>query len=214
MAKDPNINNELDKLIICPNCNTLHKKIDLPKGKSAKCRKCGVELYRNDGKILNHSLALGITGIILFILSNLFPLIKIEFFGHQQFVTIPIMIESMYEGGFYLVATIILLILIFIPMSILLLYIVFSILMLLRKGKALSKDLLIMLSKLLPWNMTEVFLLSILVAVTKLSSYVEINMGISFWSLAVFVLLDVYLIKHIHIGELWDLRYRVFHAKK
>ena len=214
MAKDSNINNELDKLIICPNCNTLHKKIDLPKGKSAKCQNCGVVLYRNDGKILNYSISLGITGLILFFISNLFPLVKMSFLGHEQFVTIPSMIKALFDNGFYVVGLVVLLIIFLLPIVILVLYITFSIMMLMKSGEKASKNILIMLSRLLPWNMMEVFLLAILVSVTKLSGYVDVDVGISFWSLAVFIVFDVYLIKNIHMGQLWDLRYRVFHAKK
>jgi paraquat-inducible protein A len=38
----------------------------------------------------------------------------------------------------------------------------------------------------------------------------QIHFGLSFWALALFVLLDIYLTKSVHIGELWELRYRIF----
>jgi paraquat-inducible protein A len=35
-------------------------------------------------------------------------------------------------------------------------------------------------------------------------------MGIAFWALMVFVVIDLYITKMIHISELWILRRRIF----
>jgi paraquat-inducible protein A len=78
------------------------------------------------------------------------------------------------------------------------------------KGKQLTKDLLILLADISPWSMMDIFLVSILVALVKLIGYAQIHMGIAFWALFVFVLLDIYITKNIHISEIWMLRKRVF----
>jgi paraquat-inducible protein A len=79
-----------------------------------------------------------------------------------------------------------------------------------KKGKKASKELLILLSHLSPWSMREIFLVSILVALVKLIGYAQIHMGVAFWALMVFVLLDLYLTRTIHISEIWMLRKRLF----
>ena len=74
----------------------------------------------------------------------------------------------------------------------------------------MSKELLILLSHITPWNMSDIFLISILVALVKLIGYAQIHMGMAFWALMVFVLIDLYVTKSIHVSEIWMLRKRVF----
>ena len=213
MAIKMDENQVLDRLIICPKCHTIHQKIMISKGKNAKCDNCNKILYHYDERILDHGLALGITGLILFLVSNLFPLVRVEMLGHEQHVTILSMIFSLLENGFYVVGVVVAFMVFIFPLMILIVYITISWLMIQKKGKSLTKDLLILLSKLLPWNMVEIYLVSILVALVKLIGYMQIHFGLSFWSLTLFVLLDIYLSKSIHIGELWELRHRIYDAR-
>ena len=57
--------------------------------------------------------------------------------------------------------------------------------------------------------MVDIFLISIMVALVKLIGFAEIHMGIAFWTLIVFVGIDLYIVKQIHISELWMLRKRL-----
>jgi len=170
----------LDHLIICPKCHTLHYKVKLPEGKSAKCHHCKKILYRYDKRILEHGFALAITGLLLFFVSNLFPLVKVEMLGHEQHVTIISMVFSLFESGFYVVGVVVAFMVFIFPLLILLVYIAVSWLMIQKKGECLTKDLLVLLSKLLPWNMVEIYLVSILVALVKLVGYMQIYFGLSF----------------------------------
>jgi paraquat-inducible protein A len=79
----------------------------------------------------------------------------------------------------------------------------------LKRGDKWTKDLLILLSHITPWSMTDIFLISILVALVKLIGYAQIHMGVAFWALMVFVMIDIYIVKRIHLSELWMLRKRV-----
>jgi len=208
-AKD---NAVLDRLIICPKCHTLHQKIRIHKGENAKCDNCNKVLYHYDERILDQGLALGITGLILFIVANIFPLVRVDLLGHEQHVTIISMLLSIFDNGFYIVGIVVSFLIFIFPMMILLIYITLSWMMMSGVGKDISKELLILLSKILPWNMMEIYLVSILVALVKLVGYMQIHFGLSFWALVLFVILDVYLTKSVHIGELWELRYRIFHS--
>jgi len=205
-------NERLERLIVCPKCHTLHQKVPLSHGKSAVCKKCGKILYRYDVRTLERGLALSITGLILFVVANFFPLVKVDLLGHEQHVTIISMIFSLFENGFYVVGITTAFLIFIFPLMILLIYILLSWLMITRRGYRLTKELLILLSKLLPWSMLDIYLVSILVALVKLVGYMQIHFGLSFWTLALFVLLDIYLGKSVHIGELWELRNRLYHG--
>ena len=93
----------LDNFIICHKCFTLNEEIPIKDGSKACCSECGAVLYRYNSKLIDHSLALSLTGFIFFVLANLFPLIQIDILGSEQFITIPKTIFSLFENGFYIV---------------------------------------------------------------------------------------------------------------
>ncbi len=201
---------DLDNLIICHQCHTLHREVAIKDGSKACCRECDTVLYRYDSKLCEHGLALGSSALIFFFIANFFPLVKIEILGHEQFITIIKMISSLFENGFFIVGGLVLFLIFIFPLMIMLIYITIFIVFKLKKGKQVSKNLLVLLSHISPWSMMDIFLVSILVALVKLIGYAEIHMGIAFWALMIFVILDIYLTKSIQINELWMLRKKVF----
>jgi len=58
--------------------------------------------------------------------------------------------------------------------------------------------------------MSDIFLISILVALVKLIGYAQIHMGVAFWALMIFVLIDLYIVKTIKVSEVWMMRQRVY----
>jgi len=201
---------ELDNLILCKHCHTLHEEVPIKDGTNACCSKCGAILYRNDSKLLDHGLALSMTGFIFFILANLFPLVKIEILGHEQFITITQTFISLFDSGFYVVGLICSFLIFIFPLMIFTINMLIFILLKRRRGEKLSKELLLLLSHITPWNMSDIFLISILVALVKLIGYVQIHMGMAFWALMAFVLIDLYLTKRIDVKEIWRLRKIIF----
>jgi paraquat-inducible protein A len=203
----------LDNLIICHQCYTLHKEVPIKDGTKASCSACGGILYRYDSKLIEHGLALSITGLIFFILANLFPLVKIEILGYEQFITIPKTFIALFDNGFFVVGILCAFLIFIFPLMIFSINIFLFLLLKLKKGKTLSKELLILLSRIKPWSMSDIFLISILVALVKLIGYAQIHMGVAFWALVLFVGMDLYLTKRIHLSEIWMLRKRIYLAK-
>ena len=199
----------LDNFIICQQCYTLHEEVPINDGTKACCTKCGAILYRYDNKLIDHGLALSITGIIFFILANVFPLVQIEILGHGQFITIPKTIFALFDSGFYIVGLICAFLIFIFPLMIFTINMLLFTLLKMKRGAKLTKELLILLSHITPWSMTDIFLISILVALVKLIGYAQIHMGIAFWALMVFVLIDLYIVKRIHLSEIWMLRKRM-----
>ena len=199
----------LDNFVICQKCYTLHEEVPIKDGSKACCSKCGAVLYRYDSRLIDRGLALSITGLVFFILANLFPLVQIEILGHGQFITIPKTILSMFESEFYVVGLICAFLIFIFPFMIFSINMVLYALLKLKRCEKLTKELLILLSHITPWSMTDIFFISILVALVKLIGYAQIHMGIAFWALMIFVMIDLYIVKRIHLAELWMLRRRV-----
>jgi len=214
MKIDISSDEELDNLVICHKCHTLHRKLPIEDRSKALCRNCGTVLYHRDERLLEHGLALSLSGLIFFIVANAFPLVRIEILGHEQFISIPSMILSMVDIGYYLVALFVGYLIFIFPLMIFSIYILLFLLMKRKRGKILSKKLLVLLAEVKPWNMSDIFLISILVALVKLIGMAEIHFGISFWALLLFVAIDLYLTRYLRIGELWELRKKVYGTKK
>ena len=199
----------LDDFIICHKCFTLHEEVPIKDGSKACCSACGGILYRYNTKLIDQGLALSITGLIFFVLANIFPLVEIEILGTGQYITIPKTIFSLFESGFYFVGLVCAFLVFIFPLMIFLINLVLFTLLKLGRGEKSTKELLILLAHITPWSMTDIFLVSILVALVKLIGYAQIHMGVAFWSLIVFVLIDLYIVKRVHLSELWMIRKRI-----
>jgi paraquat-inducible protein A len=200
---------ELDNFIICRKCFTLNEEIPIKDGSRALCSECRSVLYRYDSKLIDHSLALSFTGLIFFILANLFPLMQIDMLGTEQFITIPKTIISLFENEFYLVGLVCSFLIFIFPLMIFLINMVLFMLLKMKRGKKITKELLVLLSHIRPWSMADIFFISLLVALVKLVAFGQIHIGISFWALMVFVLIDIYITKSMHLSEMWMLRKRI-----
>ena len=202
----------LDHLVICPQCNTLHEKVPLPPGQRAKCRVCDTVLYRHDPGYLDRILAFAITGTLLFLIANLFPLVKIDLLGHQQYVSIFEALYQLYASGFYVVALAVAFMVLIIPALVLVDYVVVAYLMRQRRAEGVVRDLLVMLAHLTPWSMVDIFTVSILVALVKLRGEVTIHFGVSFWALIAYVAVDLYLTRGKRLGHLWELYQKYYRS--
>jgi len=200
---------ELDNYIICHRCFTLQEEHPIKDGNKAFCATCDGLLYRYDSKLIDHALAWSITGLIFFVLANAFPLMMIDILGSEQFITLPKTVLSLFDNGFYLVGFLCLFLIFIFPLMIFLINIVLFTLLKFKKGEQLTKELLILLSHITPWSMADIFFISLLVALVKLIAFGQIHIGISFWALMAFVMIDIYITKSIRIPEIWILRKKI-----
>jgi len=203
----------LDHLIICHKCHTLHEEVIIKDRTKALCTACNSVLYRFDSRLVDYGLSLSIAGLIFFILANVFPIVKIELLGHEQFITIPKTFVALFDNGFYFVGLMCAFLIFIFPLLIFIVNLVLFSLLKLRKSPHFTKELLILLSHMKPWSMSDIFLISILVALVKLIGYAQIHMGAAFWALMLFVGIDLYMTKQIHISEIWMLRRRLYEHK-
>lgn len=200
----------LNNFIICKACFTLNKKHQIHEGAKAYCSECGRVLYRYDSKLIDKALALSLTGLIFFGIANAFPLLQIDILGTSQFITLPKTLSSLFANGFYIVGLMCFFLIFLFPFMIFLLNSVLFTLLKLKRSPELTKDLLVLLARITPWSMADIFLISILVALVKLIAFGQIHIGISFWALLAFVVIDIYITKIIRLSEIWILRENIF----
>ena len=203
-------NEDLDNLIFCQHCGALHKKIELEDGKVAKCSICHHQMYRNSKNIFQKTFAYSLTAITLFVVANLYPILNVVIAGESRDLTIMGMIYTLFNEGFIVVGSIILVVLVLSPILVMFSYIIIGILTAMKKGKNITKTLMIFLTRARHWAMIDIFLVSILVALVKLIGYATIHFDIAFIALILFILVDTLTLKSIKPVELWQYFKRVY----
>ncbi len=207
------MSNDLNDLIICDNCQTIHKKIYLPKKRVAKCSVCGNKLYSNIKDIFQRAIAFSITALILFIVANLFPIMQVYIAGQESDLTILGMIFTLFNEGFYVVGSIVLVVVIIAPLTVILSYLTLGLLTHFKIFSSFSRHIISFLVNSRNWAMVDIFGVSILVALVKLFGYAQIEFGVAAIALTLFIIVDVFMLKTIKPVELWTYFSRVYDGK-
>ena len=204
----------LDNLIICHHCDTLQKRVKVPKGSVARCVKCNKILYRNVQYAFAKSISYAVTALILFIVANLFPILNVLIAGQKTSLTIIDMIINLYQEGFLVIGSILIVVLIVAPLTVMISFILLGIIVYLKKFKNLARYIISFLIISRDWAMVDIFFVSILVALVKLLGYAEVEFGLSFYALILFLIVDLFALKNIKAVELWTHFTREYNEEK
>ncbi|MEE8519082.1 MAG: paraquat-inducible protein A, partial [Dehalococcoidia bacterium] len=71
-------------MIACEFCDLLHRPRPLQHGEKAKCSRCGGVLARRSRNPIEGTLALAIAALVLLVLANVFPFLKIGLEGQVR----------------------------------------------------------------------------------------------------------------------------------
>jgi paraquat-inducible protein A len=176
-----------DRLTLCEACDLLQLNPPLPPRGASRCVRCGHRLHRHRPASLDRTLALALTGMILFVVANSFPFLSFEMQGQRTETTLFTGVADLTEQGKGEVAAVVFFTAILAPgLQLLLLLMVLTPL---KLGAGLPPGyptLFRWFKTMLPWGMMDVFLIGILVSVVKLSDMATIVPGTSLFA---FVLL-------------------------
>ena len=168
-------------IIACHECDLLHRFGPIPQGTIARCTRCGSVLLRHRPKSIERTLALNITGLILFALANSFPFLAMTLEGQYRQIVLLTGIKQLYLQGMPEIALLVLLTTFVSPLLHLsgLLYVLLP----LKLGTLTPAIWRVFrwVRNLQPWSMLEVFMLGILVALVKLADIADVVPGISLY---------------------------------
>lgn len=170
--------------IACPECGQLHRYRPIAPGKTAVCTHCGAVLYSNRARMFESALALTVAGLILFGMTNLFPLIGLRAQGVEQELHLFGASVAFWKQEYQILAMLLVLNIIVFPLFELLSLLVVTLTVRFRWESTLATFLYRWMRELKPWGMLEVFMLGVLVAVVKLGDMATLIVGVSFWSFA------------------------------
>ncbi|MDD2770121.1 MAG: paraquat-inducible protein A [Methylococcus sp.] len=192
-------------LVGCHECDLLFRKPQLQPGQKACCPRCGALLFQRKRSGLDQCLALAFTSLMLFVLANVYPLLRMNIGGRVQEGALITGIEELYSQGYWEISALVFVVTFLAPLCKLLC--LFYVLLPLRLfGRRAPKAVLVFrwTALLSPWAMTEVFMLGILVAVVKLADLASLSPGIALYSFAALMVSmaagDAALDEH----EVWD----------
>ena len=175
-----------DSYIICRECDLLSCVAELPEGHKAVCPRCGSVLTRSHKNALNRILVFGITALICLLFSNLFDYVNMSVQGQDREISLLETVQVLFELEERALAAFMSVIIIALPTFFVGVISWLAISIKLQRVSARSINLLRIIAHLRFWNMAEIFFLGILISMVKVSSMVDVQVGVSFWAYALF----------------------------
>ena len=202
-AASEQVNQNAANLVCCEECDVVYKRVELKKGEKAYCLRCGAALYKN-GRTLEQLLPLVIASLIVFAISNTYPIVQIELQGIRSETTLFGAVLAMFHEGRGLVAVLVLLTTIVFPLCELLLLLYVLLLVTFLKTKPVGMSIALRIIRVFRiWGMIEVFLIGVLVTLVKLAVMVTIIPGVALWSFSALTVLMV-LVMSVKVSDIWD----------
>jgi len=182
-----------DSLMACHECDLLHRIDGLPEGATSICSRCGAVLVSHKRDSLDRSLALTLTGLVLFAMANAYPILEIKSGSLYQATTIMGSVEILFNAGMWQIALLVFLTALFFPFLDLVSRLTILIPLKMNKKPRKVSFIMSLIQSLNPWGMMDVFMLGILVSVVKLVKMMKVIPGISLFAfvMLIFVLAGV-----------------------
>ncbi|SIN96055.1 paraquat-inducible protein A [Halodesulfovibrio marinisediminis] len=189
--------------VTCHDCGLTQQLPEMPVGTKAICTRCGSVLFQKTNDTTQRTLALSLTGLILFAIANAYPFLSMQVEGKIQETTLLTGITWLFTHHMQGLSALVLLTSIAIPL-IQLLALVF-ILTPIQMGKLAPKTGTIFrtVRHLMPWSMMEVFLLGILVSMIKLGKMATLIPGTAIWAYGGLILVLIAAFAGLNPHDIW-----------
>lgn len=190
--------------IACPDCDLLQRLPELPPGGKARCPRCAYTVATRTADPVDRPLALTITALILLIIANTAPLMRLSAVGRHASTTIVGGAYEMWLKGEEVTALIVAFCAVIAPSG----YILFMLAVLLAVRRPPAPqwvgELLRLADFMRPWSMHEVMMLGILVALIKIAELATVNPGIGMYAVGLLVMLFPAIMVSFDPGEIWQ----------
>ena len=147
---------------------------------------------------------MALSSFLFFIPAVFMPILTMDILGQQHSVTLIQAVTYFFYDGYYLIAVIASAVGVFIPL-LMLLMIVYLILPV-KMGRPISsmKNVFRYYCHLAPWSMAEVYLISIFVAIVKLSGMATLKLDFGLFSFVLFLLSYYITVTWFNIEDMWN----------
>src|SRR5215510_15281144 len=190
--------------IACPECDLLQHLPDLPPGGKARCSRCGYVVATRTADPLDRPLALTITTLIVLIIANTAPLMRLSAVGRYASTTIIGGAYDMWVQGQEVTAVIVAFCAVIARAG----YILFMLTVLLAVRRPAAPQWVGEMMRgaefMRPWSMHEVMMLGILVALIKIAELATVNADVGMYAVGVLVILFPAIMATFDEDEIWQ----------
>ncbi len=157
----------------CPVCLTLNDM------SHARCRTCNRHLHLINSKSLQHTVALLVTSILLYIPANLLPIMYTNWLGQKTASTIMGGVISLWEPGTYPIAVVIFVASILVPIGkiLALSWLCISVTIKKSDSRRINVELYRLTELIGRWSMVDVFAVAILAALIQMGQIMSVYPG-------------------------------------
>lgn len=193
-------------LVACRICGKVHRA---PRaGETARCVRCGSRLQSRKPASLQRTWAFLLTGILLYLPANLYPIMTTETLGRPEDNTIIQGVVVLWQHQSYFISIVVFAASIIVPVLkfLVLSYLLFSVQR--RSGMARRDKLkLFHVTELIgPWSMIDVFVVALLVALVQMGGIASVQPGIAAFAFAGMVATTMLAASAFDPRLLWDER--------
>ncbi|BDW89125.1 paraquat-inducible protein A [Thalassospira tepidiphila] len=171
------------RLIACENCDYLHVEEEIPTGSVAYCVRCGSPLYRAAQVRFDKPLALAVTAFLLFLIANSYPVLTFAMEGRVETNTLSSGVLTFWREGFPFLAIMVAVTSVLAPLVLILAHIYVLLPISLNRQVPGMQQVWRILAIIRPWSMLDVFLIGLLVALTKLTDFADVIAGPAFFAI-------------------------------
>ena len=193
------------RLLACEKCDALFNYPEIDVGEAAYCYHCGFAIFARRKNAVQRSAAWAVSAATLFAVANFFPFISLKVGGQDNAIVLAGSVHALAEQEYLGLATAVATFILAAPA----IFIAGSLMVLLPllAGRRLpgARSLARLIYGFSVWDMTEVFLLGVLVSLLKLFSLATVTIGISFYAFAIMVVCMTASLTCIGRHELWEL---------
>ncbi len=164
--------------LLCSSCDLLMADVTPPPGHTVRCPRCGRRLHKWKTNSIEKTLAISLTGLLLYLPANFMPLLTLDILGMNTSSSLFASTLSMFDQGQYIVGILIVLCGFFLPL--LLLALIFSVSLALYRGwrHPWVARALTYIHHLREWAMVDVYLIGVFVTIIKMSHMATISCDI------------------------------------
>ncbi|MEN8175895.1 MAG: paraquat-inducible protein A [Pseudomonadota bacterium] len=191
-------------LAACRVCGKLHRLA--AGGVPRRCQRCGSAVRSRRRYSLQNTWALLVTGLLLYLPANIFPIMETQTFGRPEENTIISGILVLWEHGSYAIAVVVFLASMVVP--VLKFLVLIFLLMSIHRGSPVAAGDKVRLYRLTevigPWSMVDVFVVALLVALIQLGGIASVRPGVAIVAFAAMVTVTMLAAMSFDPRLLWD----------
>lgn len=194
----------MDRLVTCETCGLAQEVGDVPKGSVVKCARCRCQIWHRMPDSRERTLALSIAAAVLYLPSNLYPIVTAQYQGHLIHTTIFQGVKSLWQQGQYFIGGLVFCTSLLTPALKIIGLIFLSLTLDWKRWQTGRTWVFRMIRFVDPWNMLEVFLLAICVSMVEVGEIATIHPGRGVFSFAAVVVLTLLATLSFDSRLLWD----------